>query len=123
MPFFKISGLPSKLHKSFLLNLRKTIVSIVADKMQIPIEWVRVFFPTDLLDDPQFPEEGCQTIYITLETAMLHNSQDIEITKIGLNTVTAIARTVWGQLDGKYEVEVFVQHLDPSLKVKLTRLE
>ena len=123
MPFVTVSGLPDNLSPDFLMDMRRQIIQAVVREMEVEISWVRVFFPVDMLSQPQKPEDGCQTVYVTLETAMFHNKEDVELKKIALATVNAIAHVIWEYLQGKCEVEAFVLNLSPDLKKVLPAIK
>jgi len=115
MPFVVVNGIPNGTQKDILHVLRRNLVEVVSSQMEVPKEWVRPFFPVDWLDDPIAPEEGCNTIYARLDTAMF-TGHEPSFETLPVSVVTAIAQVIWEAFEGKYEVEVFVGELNPKWK-------
>lgn len=118
-----IYGAPDGTDRREFAELRRQIVSSVATTMKVNPDWVRVFFPEDLLQEPINPSEGATTVYVRLETAMF-STEPGEITpKNGLDpdvTVGAIGDIVWNAFNGAREVEVCIVQLHPSWKALLS---
>jgi len=77
-------------------------------------DWVRPFFPADLLWRPVEPE-ACRTIFIELGTAMLRGKPKEKTEQI----LEALCKVVSDTFQGRYEVEAFVADFDPEARVVL----
>ena len=121
MPFPIVWGIPKETPKETLIALRKDIVSTLAKAMPVSPAWVRPFFSADLLDEPTQEDEGCNTIYACLDTAMFFGKENAE--PLAKGVTSALATTIWGAFNGKYEVEVFVGNLNPAWKTLLKAAE
>lgn len=121
MPFVKVWGVPFHVNDDRLLLLRQDIVSsihLTMSTLEVPVpkNWVRPFFPLDRLDMPKEPNEGAQTIYVELDTAMFNRPLDPEDETLPLAVMEHLAQTVWDAFDGVYEVEACLVHLDAAAK-------
>jgi len=114
MPFPVVYGIPKDTPVSVLNGLRKDIVRTVAETMGCKISWVRPFFPMDQLDEPTDTESGCRTIFVSLETAMFFGKDDPEANEKALRVTKALAQVIWAAFGGRYEVEVFINNLNPT---------
>lgn len=115
MPFPTTFGTPSNTPKGLLKKLRREIILLVAETMNVKPSTVRPFFPADMAGDPDLDEDD--TIYCRLDTGMFTNKPD---TLANRETVTkAVARAIWNAFDGKYEVEVFIGDLNSAGKTLL----
>lgn len=119
MPFPIVWGIPKGTTKEKLNELRIDIVKSLVETMNVPAAWVRPFFSTDLLDEPVTEDEGCNTIYACLDTAMFFGKPDVDAQAKGVTA--ALASTIWGAFNGRYEVEVFIGNLNPEWKTLLKR--
>src|SRR5262249_15189059 len=112
MPFVFVWGMPIAVKDAQLLELREKIIAQLADKMEAPRNWVRVFFPDERLNNYELPDQASKTIYITIETGMFYTKE--ENSDQPNSTTRIIAETVWLMLDGQYEVECFIGDHNPK---------
>jgi hypothetical protein len=108
MPFIFVWGLPEKVTDEAIIELRDTIVSKLAENMNIDQSWIRVFFPQDLLSRVT---SGNSTIYVTIETGMFFAKNEDDPPN---SATTLVAQIIWEMLDGQYEVECFVGNHNPK---------
>lgn len=116
MPFVQVQGAPYDTPSVTLLKLRTDIAATVSQQMGCPTKWVRPFFPLDMLDGEELPEDACRTIFVRVDTAMFHANPDEEK---AIGVVTALAHLIWEAFDGLYEVEVFIGDLHNKWKCLL----
>jgi len=116
MPFPIVYGVPANTPVELLKQLRRDIVSTLVSK-GIKQDWIHPFFPMDFLDTPTEPEEGCSTIFVSLETAMLEGRASAD--QIAEDITTSLAKTVWEAFRGELEVEVFIGRRNPIWKCLL----
>lgn len=110
MPALSVLGVPVDTPKETLRALRAELIGVVEEAMGIETGMTRVFFPTDMLGDP---DEGQDTlIWVFLYTGMFRG-QPVEKAKA---TTKAIAETVFAAFGGLIGVEVFVRECDPDTK-------
>jgi len=114
MPFPIVMGIPEDTWPEVLAQLRRDIVASLVETTGRPASWMRPFFPSDLLDDPEEPEDGCQTIYIRLDTGLLHGKSGDEVDALAAKITGALAQVVSAAFGGKYEVECFIGDANPK---------
>ena len=112
MPFVFVWGIPENATDTVLLQLRRNIILSLIETMKVDPGWVRVFFPRDLLNDPAQPEDGNNTIYMSIETGMFYSEPENSLDPKGVTQ--AIAHIVWQTFEGQYEVECFIGNHNPS---------
>ncbi|NMB91516.1 hypothetical protein GYA37_01550 [candidate division WWE3 bacterium] len=111
MPFPIVFGIPEGTSKETLSELRKGIVSSIVTTMEVPTNWVHPLFVSDLLgEEPKEETEGSNTIYVRLDTAMLHGKTDAD--DLAVLITSDLAHVVQQTFGGKYEVEVFIGDLN-----------
>jgi hypothetical protein len=111
-----------------LIKLYDDIVDYLKSSMKTPPEWIGPEFPQDLLGGCR-PGTACQTIWVTLDTAMF--SQKIakgmekeEVDRIVKETTDGLIDIIWSAFDGKYEVEVAINSFDKNwMNLKLPKKE
>lgn len=117
IPFIFVYGVPDTAEKDTLRLLRRDIVATVVEAMDCEQSWVRVFFPTFHLEEPQDPEEGCHTIYVAIDTGMFTGSavanREVQ------NVTDAIGNVIFDAFRGRREVEVFIRDLNNRWKTLL----
>jgi hypothetical protein len=122
MPFPIVYGIPQDTPETVLNGLRKDIVAVVAKYMGCNTTWVRPFFPKDFLAEPTRESDGCKTIFVELETAMFYGNIGEEGDNKAKQVTKELATVIWAAFNGRYEVEVFINNLNPTwrhlIKVK-----
>lgn len=98
-------------------QLRRDIVSAMAETMNVPPKWVRPLFVEDMLGDPTEPADGAPTIFAVLETSMLHGKTGADEKAHEITGV--LAKVIWETFGGRFEVEVFIGDLNPEWKTLL----
>lgn len=121
MPFVIVHGIPEHTATSKLTDLRRSIVASVSETMSspgvpVPASWIRPIFVRDMLGEPEVESDGCNTIYVRVDTAMFSGKLDEEDETWPLVVVSALAQIIWDAFSGKYEVEVFIGELNPKWK-------
>ena len=113
MPFPIVWGIPKDTQDEVLYQLRRDIVNTLHEVMQVPPDWVHVFFPKDMLHDPN-PDgtEGGNTIYINLDTGMFHGKPIVDV--LAQRVTLALAHVVWNAFGGLCEVECMVGDCNPA---------
>lgn len=114
MPFPIVYGIPQGTSDEKLAKLRENIVAKLVEVMEVPANWVRPFFPFDLLPDPQTEADGSNTIYVALDTGMFHGKENADT--LASKVTEALARVVWDAFEGRFEVECMVHGLNPNWK-------
>ncbi len=118
MPFPILYGIPKGTSEEAMCKLRVEIVSSLVRTMGVPSNWVHPFFVDDLLGkEPEEEIEGSNTIYVRLDTAMLHGKKDVD--DLAVLVTSDLAHVVQQAFGGKYEVEVFIGDLDPKWRTLL----
>lgn len=120
MPFVFVNGVPKSANKTTLVILRQEIVNTLAQKMGSPANWIRTYFPVDMLDEPELEADGARTIYVQLHTAMFATKPDTDA--LAKDVAYALAELVWNSFRGRYEVECFVVALNPEQKCLISAL-
>jgi hypothetical protein len=119
MPFLMVHGVPPETPSTVLFALRRKLVRTIVKEMNVPAQWVRIFFVPDMLGQPEVEQDGSRTVYVRLDTAMF-NGVDSEAQDERANAViSAVAQMIWAALNKRYEVEVFVGELSSKWKILL----
>ncbi len=114
MPFPIVYGVPKDTPQDVLTKLRRDIVAALV-KANVPQKWIRPLFPADLLDEPKEEADGASTIYVKLDTGMLHDKPDAKV--VAERLLRPLAQLIWDAFSGKYEVEAFIGDLNTEWKV------
>ncbi|MCA0452414.1 MAG: hypothetical protein LCI00_00380 [Chloroflexi bacterium] len=110
MPFIFVWGIPEATPKYTLVQLRRKLVSALAENMGVDTSWVRVFFPSDRTGDPIEGEND--HIYVTIETGMFYKKAEDDSTPKYATSV--IAQLIWDVFEGQFEVECFIGNHNPA---------
>ena len=121
MPFVIVHGIFESTATSTLTELRRSIVASVSKTMglpgvPVPASWIRPIFVRDMLGESEVEADGCNTIYVRVDTAMFSGKFDEEDESWPLVVVSELAQVIWDAFGGRYEVEVFIGELNPKWK-------
>lgn len=110
MPAVSVMGMPANTGKRKLRKLRADLIRAFELGMGIKTGMTRVFFPMDMLGDP---DEGQDTlIWVFLYTGMFEGKPDSDAKYL----TNLIADLMFKALGKNFGVEVFVVSLDQSTK-------
>ncbi|MCA9397869.1 hypothetical protein KC573_03490 [candidate division WWE3 bacterium] len=116
MPALTVLGVNPDTPREVLVNLRNDLIATLETEMGIKSGMTRVFFPVDMLDQPEEGQDDL--IWVFLYTGMFTSSPTIDVAHVK-RTTAAIAAKVKEAFGGKYGVEVFLRACDSDTKTLL----
>ena len=111
MPMISVSGLGS-VSEEQVSQLRREVVLQTSEQHDCPLDWVRVFFPADRLENPAHESEGSGLVYIQMNTSLLADKPDADEQAKAITQ--KVAQTVWDSFSGEREVEMVISPLNPK---------
>lgn len=113
MPFIVVENVPDGVTTTQLLPIRRKIVADLTAH-DVPVGWTRPIFHRDEAGDPLTPEDGSNTVYFHLDTAMLFDLVGEAAKKRSDELMTLIGDALFDGFGGLYEVEGFVFNCNPN---------
>lgn len=113
MPFVIVFGMPKGTPQGTLQMIRREMVQTLSSMIPaVKPHWVNPRFPADLVDDPVAPEDGGQTVFIQLNTAMFAKAENPD--ELAPQVTRALCEIVHRALKGTREVECMVMAANPA---------